>query len=752
MAGSSISRKPVIMNQITIHVENWKDWGVQEIEDFHHQDLKVLMIIVAFLSWPVAVRFFATEKPRTLGLFIGLGLSLLIAYLLRNKNLSLAAFALIGGLLISVTVEIVVSPEPIAHFYFIPVIISAGMVMGPTWILAVGAVTLLLLLGLHGAAPVTAAASGNLTEELIITGATAIMVSFNARQIQNSIYRTMYYALQTRSALIDARDRAAQLARVAKALDVSNYSLKKAYEKIALARDEADRARQMKTHFANMISHEMRAPLNFIIGATELMTNSPEVYGKAPWPEGLHEDILHVHSNSRHLAQLIDDVLTLGQIEAHRMILTFEKQSLAEVIGEVIAIMQPVFESNGLYLKTDISQDIPLLLFDRVRIRQVLLNLLNNARRFTRVGGVTTRVAKQGEDVIVTVEDTGCGISPTHLPLLFHEFYQIQNPWPQTTSGSGLGLSISKQFVEMHGGQIWAESPVQKPAGDQEPGSRFSFTLPVAGQVVVPCALPGGEDYWKKETAEAKAGRIVLIHSNDRVSDILPPGLSGYHLIISSDQEPLFKVLESTHPYAVVEASPGQVHGETQAYLDREDVPLIRCQFRLSKPQGPVTWNDYLVKPVTPEQVRDSLTRLGLQPRRCLVIDDDPQMQRFMELTLKPIEVLYASNQQDGLTLLAQCRPDVVFLDLSLPDSSGLDVLRSIRESSDTADVPVIIISALDNPQRDETHLVGLNLVRHRPFNRQEVAGALQGMLDAIHPDPSSAQSLAADLAAEPAF
>src|SRR5262245_40236051 len=183
-----------------------------------------------------------------------------------------------------------------------------------------------------------------------------------------------------------------------------------------------------------------------------MMVMAPHTYGGEVLPQAYRGDIDAIYRSARHLSTLIDDVLDLSQIDAHRLALDRDDVVLAEVVAEAVATVQAAFDEAGLFLRADVQADLPPIYLDRTRIRQVLINLLANAMKHTRVGGATVRASVVGGDVVVSVADSGVGIAPEALPRLFQEFEQADDGSGQ--GGSGLGLAIARRFVTMHGGWI----------------------------------------------------------------------------------------------------------------------------------------------------------------------------------------------------------------------------------------------------------------------------------------------------------
>ena len=276
--------------------------------------------------------------------------------------------------------------------------------------------------------------------------------------------------------LDDAQDTQLRLNQMLDDLTSANTRLVRLNRLADGLRQEAEEARRAKEQFVANVSHELRTPLNMIIGFSEMILNAPQAYSASPsggrLPPALLADLAVILRNAQHLASLIDDVLDLSQIEAGQMALVRERVALPEVIAEALVAVRPLFESKRLALRADLEDGLPEVSGDRTRIREVLLNLLSNAGRFTEQGGVTVAARRRDGELLVSVTDTGPGIAAADQSRLFQPFQQLDASLRRRFGGTGLGLSISQRFVEMHGGRMWVESA---PGA----GAAFRFTLPI---------------------------------------------------------------------------------------------------------------------------------------------------------------------------------------------------------------------------------------------------------------------------------
>ncbi len=244
--------------------------------------------------------------------------------------------------------------------------------------------------------------------------------------------------------------------------------LSKLVGELEAARDNAMEADRVKSKFLANMSHELRTPLNAILGYTELILDS--IYGDVP--EKIQEVLERLEKNGRHLLNLINDVLDFSKIEAGQLKLSLNDYSMKEVVQTVLASVEALAMEKNLDLKVTVPEDLAKGVGDEQRIVQVLLNLLGNAIKFTDEGEVGVEVTVPNETFLVSVFDTGPGLSEADQRIIFEEFHQADGSSTRKKGGTGLGLAIAKRIVEMHGGRIWVESTLGK-------GSTFYFTLPI---------------------------------------------------------------------------------------------------------------------------------------------------------------------------------------------------------------------------------------------------------------------------------
>ncbi|MCU0475988.1 MAG: HAMP domain-containing histidine kinase, partial [Anaerolineae bacterium] len=408
---------------------------------------------------------FNTRFPEPLtALLIGVALGLGGVLWLLPRRPDTARYGLLVVLAGALALAIRLMPDP-----WLPLLGLALMVLGG----------MTVTYGHWTAAAVTLAAAALWMPPDYPQGALAGLVVLTLALLQTSVaslYTALawYRAMQARAdtLLEESRDQQAKLAQTLKSLDAAYQTLNRTQQQLVVARQQADEARLLKQRFAANISHELRTPLNLIVGFSEIMVMAPEVYSDHKLPPKLARDLYQIHSSSRHLLEMIDDVLALSQAELASFSQTVERVPVARFIEDSREMFESIFREGGVWFRVELAAQLPELEMDCTRIRQVILNLLSNAHRFTEAGGVILRVWAAGQEVRFSVIDTGRGIPPEQHGRIFEEFYQVDSSLSRRHGGAGLGLAICKRFVEAHEGHIWVESELGQ-------GAAFTFSLPV---------------------------------------------------------------------------------------------------------------------------------------------------------------------------------------------------------------------------------------------------------------------------------
>jgi len=413
---------------------------------------------------------------------------------------------------------------------------------------------------------------------------------------------------------------AQRVVRVAKQLEAQSVDLQRnsvlleeRTHQLELARDAAEAANSSKSQFLANMSHELRTPLNAIIGYSDLLIEEAEELDA----QDLVPDLDKIRSSGKHLLGLINDVLDLSKIEAGKMEMSLETFEVRDVVSAVAAMVRPLVEKNGNVFELKVAEDAGTMHADLTRVRQILLNLLGNASKFTSKGSVALTVtreeSKQREFIVFAVRDSGIGMTPEQLARLFQPFTQADPSTTRKYGGTGLGLSISRRLSQLMNGTISVVS---------EPGMGSIFTVRIPAEVSDP-----------------------------------------------------------------------KQHRQTGIY-------------RVSRPSVPI--------PVVASS-------------RVLLIDSDSTMRELVQRMLSKdgVEMLYAATGQEGLRLATEQRPDVILLDVLLPDQDGWAVLTAITTKLELAGIPVIIVTTAD--ERGLADTLGATTYLAKPVSAEELRAAIRG-------------------------
>jgi signal transduction histidine kinase/CheY-like chemotaxis protein len=511
--------------------------------------------------------------------------------------------------------------------------------------------------------------------------------------------------------LEEARNRQGELAQALDDLAHANRQLTLLNDKLAGLRLLAEEAQNAKSLFVAKVSHELRTPLNIIISLIDLLVETPEVYGDE-LPPPLLEDLRIVHRNCEYLSNMITDVLDLSQAEAGQLSLHRSRVELAGALASAIDVVAPLVEKKQLALHLDLPDDLPPVYCDPQRTRQVILNLVSNAARFTERGSIALAAACAGNGVTVSVADTGAGISPEHARQIFEPFFQGGDR-SRAQSGYGLGLSISQKIVELQNGRMWFESTPGV-------GSTFYFTLPVAPAEAAP-ARPeqwiSEEWHWHERPwrrlapAPQLQERVVVCDAGGELPALLAHCSDEVEFVGANTVAQAVAELTECPAHLLIINSPTPQQGAAWAEAARQgapDTPIVACSFQ-PQLQHPLCARaaGYLVKPVLIHDLQRVLHGLGRPLRRVLLVDDDPDFRRLVVRMLStfddPVAVIVATNGSEALAALQTHPPDLILLDVMLPDMLGWEVLARKNQDEALRAVPAIMLSAQDPAEQPRT-------------------------------------------------
>lgn len=702
------------------------------LDALHEETLTVIAVAMGVIAYggfalmvSTPLRNTATDGARLASVLAG-GVAMLTFYL-RRRHASLAAIVCVAGTFGAVALFTRATAQPALGGLFVLPIMFSSVLLRRRLVVVIAVLAGLFVLASAGRADATAAML------LLIITLVTITSLVSARNILITLaWLSHAYQRATENERL-LRDQSVEMKRVMKRLDELATRLERANQQLAFERNASEEARRLKQQFAQTISHELRTPLNLVVAFSELMAQSPELYD-APLPPRYMRDLSIVQRNAAHLQSLVNDVLDLARIEAAHMALVVERVQPEAIIGEAERTIRSLVEAQHLSLHVDIAPGLPAIMADTTRVRQVLINLLSNAVRFTQRGGVTLRAWHDAvaNEIVFAVSDTGVGIPAADLGRLFQEFQQLDGSTRRKHGGTGLGLVISKRFVDMHGGRIWVES-------EQGVGSTFSFALPVSRAVDVPQSPFLGE-VDGAQLPEAPGRRVMLLVTPSAISaNLIARRIPQARVVIAPDLDRAQELARTLQPHVVV------IDSEVRPF-DKDMLRALMREWQLERAvfvSCPLPGEDalrqdlgierYLVKPITRDALADALRRAAPDARHVMVVDDDHDfvqlLRRMLDSMAAGYRITYAHSGAEALAMLADARPDVLLLDLQLPDMTGADVIERMRHDPALQHVPVIVISAVDASATivSEAPVIA---VKPAPFTARDVLAWLGGAID----------------------
>ncbi|MCG8353290.1 MAG: response regulator [Chloroflexales bacterium] len=496
------------------------------------------------------------------------------------------------------------------------------------------------------------------------------------------------------------------------------------------ARATAEQANQMKSQFLATMSHELRTPLNSIINFTRILISGV----RGPVNEGQVDYLNRVCASGEHLLGLINDILDLSKIEAGRMELYKEPCQVNELAQHVVATAAGLIKEKPIELHQDIAPNIPAIMVDRTRIRQIMLNLLSNAAKFTDAGAITLRIFQEKDQIIVSLSDTGIGIVPEYLDTIFEEFRQVDGESNRRYGGTGLGLAICQRLVELHGGRIWVESVVGE-------GSTFSFSLPI--ETDSPTQMTNIEAPELDTPFNPNAPVVIVIDDDPAAIEIVTSYLKrdGYAVYGVRDSRRALDEARRLRPAAIIldilmpHKDGWEILTELKADTKLQAVPVVLYTIAEERQLGMhLGASAYLLKPIDEAQLRGTVNQLVSSGGIVLVIDDDPDVLEMVSSQLGQTgscQVITANGGQAGLELVAAQRPDVIILDLMMPDVDGFAVLEQLERNPNTYDIPVVVLTAKDLTA-DERNVLNRRvrtLLAKRAAALEDLAGKVAALL-----------------------
>jgi len=480
-------------------------------------------------------------------------------------------------------------------------------------------------------------------------------------------------------------------------LEMSNQ-LKNKAEELEFQKEKAEDSTRLKSQFLASMSHELRTPMNSILGLTELILDKAQLSLKNK------ERLEVVLKSGKRLMGLINDILDLSKIEAGKMDIREEDILLEEIIEDVSNTAAPLAVERGLEFNVKrICNTRFIINTDRVRVTQVLINLIGNAIKFTQRGKIELSISISPEKMLLfSVSDTGIGISDENKKIIFEEFRQIDGTASKKYSGTGLGLAISKKILDLIGGKIWVASV-------EGEGSVFSFTIPIKYEQEkrnIP-ALPVKPEVLRKNAKNP----VLVIDDDPEVRYTIGQYLisKGYEVIFAENGDTGVLLAQERQPFAITldlllpNRDGWSVLKELKENLTTKDIPVILISIIGDKNVGyGMGAFEYFIKPISAETLLSAFTKLETiakkRIQKIVIVDDDElEFEKFKnEFKDENVNIEYIKDSEFAFNKIAEVQPDLVILDLMMPKIDGITLSHKLKSNSKTKHIPIIISTAKD--------------------------------------------------------
>ena len=505
-------------------------------------------------------------------------------------------------------------------------------------------------------------------------------------------------------------------------------------------RQQVEEANRLKSEFLSNMSHELRTPLNSVMALSRVLIMQTKE--KISEEEANYLEI--IERNGKQLLSLINDILDLSKIEAGRMDVSPKMFSLKSAIEVIMESLEPLAEEKGIEITQQIPEDLPRIESDESRVHQILQNIIGNGVKFTNKGSVAVSVSSDTEKVYIEVKDTGIGISNKDLPYIFEEFRQVDGSSSRPFEGTGLGLTIAYKAAKMLGGDISVESAPGK-------GTTFTVTLPLKWEGI---AAVYGPIITKSPSETISEGQktVLVVDDDPNVVAMISKYLSGegYNTITATSGKKALELAETHRPFAITldvimpEMDGWEVLQNLKKNPVTADIPVIIVSVSDDRETGIALGAvGSITKPFTRDALIIEINKIGRpRPHSIMVVDDNEIDIREMAGVIEEegIKTVLAHSGSKCIAMLKEALPDILVLDLMMPEMDGFEVLDRIRMDPETGSLPVIIVTARDLTIEDRKRLEGsvTSILAKSDTTSEALLGEIKRILMKIEGHPES--------------
>ncbi len=572
----------------------------------------------------------------------------------------------------------------------------------------------------------------------IVFGSASYRIESNRTQILNLLLSSYETAIHERRAVDAAHERLQDInVELAQGLKDRTEALREA----EAARREAEIANSAKSDFLASMSHELRTPLNAIIGFSELLEEDCEANGHDEYLA----DLRKIRAAGGHLLTLINDILDLSKIEAGKVEIERGEIDIADLMQDLAGVAGPLMTRNENRLLLEGMDSAGDLESDITRVRQILLNLLSNAAKFTKGGEVRFSVRPRRESGVEWVEfevaDTGIGMNEQQLRRVFDPFTQADGSTARRFGGTGLGLTLCRRLCGLLGGEIGVSSR-------EDEGSTFTVRLPRTMTAGVPPEVGPVVAPERRPIGSGGGRRVLVIDDDDDARELLAQQLqrSGWEVVEADSGRRGLEIARSSSPQVILldvmmpEVDGWSVLQMLKADPEIEHIPVVLCTLTDDRRRGfALGASDYLLKPLERNKLVAALERFGAVPgSRGLVVEDDQASRNLMIRATQRLgwKVRSAANGREALAVLEEAPADLILLDLMMPEMDGFEFVETVKRRGDWCDIPIIVITAKTLTPEERQRLSGNVL---RVFGKPEHSGVsldrvLSDALDVVAP------------------